>query len=264
MAALQAGTFLFIHIPEKYPARGIPFLSRVLYRKPAARGSVLHALVAGPRHDDMESFLHDSIRFSLEPGEDLIWSGRPDPWRLAKARFPVALSGITLLVLLPFAPVHVAVAAFVPFPVSFTSVWPFSAALLFIALHLVLSPLRGYRAAQRTAYVVTDRRLCTVRRTATGNMSWSKSFHAIEDAVLRLRPDGTGDIIVRPKVFADWTDEHASGFDRIRGVVEARKIHGLILKALAASRAGSAAEPIRDYLDLLIQGKRTLNGHRQL
>jgi hypothetical protein len=50
----------------------------------------------------------------------------------------------------------------------------------------------------------------------------------------------------------------------MRGVVEARTVHGLILKALAASRAGSAAEPIRDYLDLLIQGKRTLHEHRQV
>src|SRR5512139_2396435 len=117
----------------------------------------------------MESLLHDSIRFSQEPGEDLIWSGRPDPWRLAKARFPAALGGIILLTLLPFAPVHAAVAALVQIPASFTSVWPFAAALLFIALHLALAPLRAYRAAQRTAYVITDRRLLAVRRTATGN-----------------------------------------------------------------------------------------------
>ena len=212
----------------------------------------------------MESLRHDSIRFLPEPGEDLIWTGRPDPWRLAKARFPAALGGIALLAVLPFAPVQVAVAALVPFPASLTSVWPISAALLFIALHLVLSPLRGYRAAKRTAYVVTDRRLLAVRRTATGQTTWSTSFHAIENAVLRLRPDGTGDIIVRSKALADWTDEHAPGLDRLRGVVEARTIHGLILKALAASRAGSAAEPIRDYLDLLIQGKRTLHERRQV
>jgi hypothetical protein len=212
----------------------------------------------------METLLHDSIRFSLEPGEDLIWSGRPDPWRLATARFPAALGGIALLALLPFAPVRAAVTALVPLPALFTSAWPFSAALLFIALHLVLSPLRGYRAAQSTAYVVTDRRLFAVRRTATGQTTWSTGFHAIENAVLRLRPDGTGDIIVRPKVFADWTDEHASGLASLRGVVEARTIHGLILKALTASRAGSAPEPIRDYHDLLIQGKRTVHEHRQV
>lgn len=212
----------------------------------------------------MESSLHDSIHLSLEPGEDLIWSGQPDPLRLAMVRLPAAMGGIILLALLPFAPVRDAVAAFVPLISSFTSVWPFSAALLFIALHLVLAPLRGYRAALRTTYVVTERRLLAVRRTATGTMTWSTSFYAIEAAILRLGSDGTGDIIVRPKAFADWSDERASGLDRFLGVAEARRVHELILNALAAARAGSAAEPIRDYLDLLIQGKRTLDEHHQV
>ena len=215
------------------------------------------------RHDDMASSPSLTIRLSLDPGEGLIWSGLPDPLRAAKERFPAAFGGILLLVLLPFAPVRSAVAALLPLSPSFTSSWPLSVALLLIALHLVLSPLCAYRAALRTAYVVTDRRLLSLRRTATGTATWSTSFHAVEAVVLRLHPDRTGDIIVRTNALAERSGERASGLDRFRWVVEARTVHELILKTLAESRKRSAAEPIRDYLDLLIRRGRTLDERRQ-
>jgi len=215
----------------------------------------------------MEPSAHDTLYPWLESREELLWAGRPDPLRMARARIGLAVAGLAVVLLLSLTPLR---QYFTPFPpntgealsysqddINFGEAIPFS---LFLAgLALVLQPFAAYYYAGRTTYAVTGRRLLMVRKDMLGIMVKTARYEAIEAPIVNRRSDGTGDIFFNRKANIPANSRGPSPLTRFLGVREAEQIHKLIGSRLPVSEDGKVlAEPVHDYLELLLQGKKSL------
>ena len=215
----------------------------------------------------MEPSPHDTLHPWLESREELLWAGRPDPLRMARARVGLALAGLAVVLLLSLTPLR---QYFTPFSLNtgealssrqgdihFVEAIPFS--MFLASLVLVLQPFVAYYYAGRTTYAVTGRRLLMVRKDMLGIFVKTARYEAIEDPILNLRSGGTGDIFFFRKASLPGNGRGPSPLIRFLGVREAGHVQQLIRSRLPVPGEGQApAEPVQDYLELLIQGKRIL------
>ena len=203
--------------------------------------------------------LHDEVRPVLEPGEGLLWIGRPDPCRTARAKIGQALLGavfILLFFLVYLSGLPAAGPYFDAYSVSF-SLRPailFSGSLL--TFSGVLLPILAYRRAQRTVYAATDRRVLSLTR---GRSVRAVRYEDMQVPLLDLKPDGSGDIQFNGKFRADGT-EHQPRFSSFMGIKAAEGVYRLLLGRMSGADDGRIAyRAVQDYLELLFQGKRTLD-----
>lgn len=210
----------------------------------------------------------DTLYPWLESREELLWTGRPDPLRMARARIGLALAGLAVALLLSLTPLR---QYFTPFPpnagealsssqgnIHFAEAIPFS--MFLTGLFLVLQPFEAYYHAGRTIYAVTGRRLLMVRKDLLGILVKTARYEAIEAPILNLRSGGTGDIFFFRKTSAPEKGRGHSLLTSFLGVREAEYVHQLIRSRLTVANDGQAtAEPVQDYLDILVQGKRRLD-----
>jgi hypothetical protein len=135
----------------------------------------------------------DIARRALQPGEHLVWAGRPGPaaqpaWRLDRTSLVIAAA---------------------PFFAALVLLWMAattsggSGALLYLGAAIVLlcialSPLavlwRATRLVRRTVYAITDRRLF-VLSGLRGREPRSFPPEELDDPQVRERGDGRGDVI---------------------------------------------------------------------
>ena len=210
----------------------------------------------------------DTLYPWLESREELLWTGRPDPLRMARARVGLALAGLAVVLLLSLTPLR---QYFTPFSLNtgealssrqgdihFAEAIPFS--MFLASLVLVLQPFVAYYYAGRTTYAVTGRRLLMVRKDLLGDLVKAARYEAIEAPILNLRSGGTGDIFLIRKASTPETSRGPSPLTKFLGVREAEHVHQLIHSRLPVSDDGhTLAEPVQDYLEFLIQGKRRLD-----
>ena len=210
----------------------------------------------------MKSSLHDTLYPWLEPREELLWAGRPEPLRMAKARIGLALAGLAaigLLFLTPlwhhFAPVStVAASSYNQGDINFMDSLPFS---IFLAgLILIAQPFAAYHYAGRTTYAVTERRLFMVRKDMLGILVKTARYETIETPVLNVRSDGTGDIFFFRRASMIGNDRGPSPLTRFLGIRDAGTVHQMICRLTAAASGQGQADPVHDYLEFLIQGKK--------
>ncbi len=187
---------------------------------------------------------------------------------MARARIGLALAGLAVVLILSLTPLR---QYFTPFPpntgeelsysqgdIHFAEAIPFS--MFLTGLALVLQPFAAYYYAGRTAYAVTGRRLLMVRNDMFGILVKTARYEAIEAPILNLRSGGTGDIFFFRKASIPENGRGPSPLTRFLGVQEAEHVHQLIRSRLPVSDDGQAqAEPVQDYLELLVQGKRRLD-----
>lgn len=211
---------------------------------------------------------HDTLHPWLESREELLWADRPDPLRMARARVGLALAGLAVVLLLSLTPLR---QYFTPFSLNtgealssrqgdihFAEAIPFS--MFLASLVLVLQPFVAYYYAGRTTYAVTGRRLLMVRKDMLGVLVKAARYDAIEAPILNLRSGGTGDIFLIRKASTPETSRGPSPLTKFLGVREAEHVHQLIHSRLPVSDDGhTLAEPVQDYLEFLIQGKRRLD-----
>lgn len=216
----------------------------------------------------MKPFPQDTLYPWLDSREELLWAGRPDPLRMARARIGLAVTGLAVVLLLSLTPLR---QYFTPFSLNtgealssrqgdihLVEAIPFS--MFLASLVLVLQPFVAYYYAGRTAYAVTGRRLLMVRKDMFGVMVKTARYEDIETPILNQRSGGTGDIFFFRKADIPGSGLGPSPLTRFLGVREAERIHQLIRSRLPVSNDGQAPpEPIQDYLELLIQGERRLD-----
>jgi len=210
----------------------------------------------------------DTLYPWLESREELLWAGRPDPVRMARARIGIALAGLAAVLVLFLTPLR---QYFIPFSpnagealsysqrdINIVEAIPFS---IFLAgLVLVLQPFAAYYYAGRTTYAVTGRRLLMIRKDMLGILIKTVRYEAIEDPILNLRSGGTRDIFFFRKANISENGYGPSPLTRLLGVREAVHVHELIRSRIPVSNEGETlAEPVQDYLQLLVQGKRRLD-----
>jgi len=210
----------------------------------------------------------DTLYPWLESREELLWAGRPDPLRMARARTGLALAGLIIVLLLsltplrqyfsPFPPYHRDALSYSQGDIHFVEAVPFS---MFLAgLFLILQPFVAYYYAGRTTYAVTGRRLLMVRKDMLGILVKTARYDAIEVPILNMRSGGTGDIFFFRKA---GSPENGSGqfpLTRFLGIREAGHVHQLIRSRLPVPGDRQATvKPVQDYLQLLVQGERNLD-----
>ena len=211
----------------------------------------------------------DTLYPWLETREELLWAGRPDPLRMARARIGFAIAGLAIILFLSLTPLRL---YFTPFSlhagdaqaasnqgdIHFAEAIPFS---LFLAgIVLVLMPFVAYYYAGRTTYAVTGKRLLMVRKDMLGILVKAARYDAIEAPIVNQRFGATGDIFFFRKANMSQNGPGQSPLTRFLGVREAEKVLQLIRSQLPTSgEKQELAEPIQDYLQLLVQGERQLD-----
>lgn len=142
-----------------------------------------------------------SISNELLEGEDLLWSGRPDP----RGRRIVSPARVFLILGLVFLPIGL-VAVVIGLTLLLSSVIPpdSQASLLglfipggvFFVLGLIylIIGLVGFSPSRNALYAITDRRVIILRPGRYTRVS-SYGKHAITQVHRIERPDGSGDLI---------------------------------------------------------------------
>jgi hypothetical protein len=187
---------------------------------------------------------------------------------MARARIGVALAGLMIILLLFLTPLRLYFTLFSPDSgeavsysrddIHFVEAIPFS--MFLTGLVLVLQPFTAYYYAGRTTYAVTGRRLLMVRKDMLGIFVKTARYETIEAPILNLRSVGTGDIFFFRKASIPENGRGPSPLTKFLGVREAGHVHQLISSRLPVPGEGQApAEPVQDYLELLVKGKRGLD-----
>lgn len=213
----------------------------------------------------MKSSLQDTLSPWFESREELLWAGRPDPLRMARTQIGPALAGLAVVLLLSLTPLFQYFRPFSPVALSYSrgDIHVAEAILFSIfltGLVLIWLPFAAYYYAGRTTYAVTGKRLLMVRKDLFGILVKSARYDAIETPSLDLRSGGTGDIFFFRKTGITGNGRGLSPLTRFLGVREAEHVHQLIQSRLMVSNDVQAlVEPVQDYLELLVQGKRRID-----
>ena len=203
--------------------------------------------------------LHDKVLPALEPGERLLWAGRPDPRRIAWTKIRQTLFGavfllLSILVYLAFLPDTDLYFRAYSQPFSLRPVVIVAGFLL--AFPGMLLPVLAYLRARRSVYAATDKRVLSLIR---GCSVKAVRYEDMQVPLMDLRPDGSGDIHFNGKCRTDGTELQPQ-FPHFLGVGPAENVYQLLLGRMPGTDDGlTACGTVHDYLELLFQGKRTLN-----
>ena len=155
----------------------------------------------------------------FEPGERIVWSGRPVPLRYAQARSGLrVMAGLALLVLSEFLMEAARGGTLPPFVGSL---------VLAVAVLLLLSPLLLIWRARLTEYALTDRRALAVIGRPLGRHIVMPLAH-IQSVELRPRSGGVGDVLIHEAVLGKALPDRG-GFLAIR---DAAKVERLLTSML--------------------------------
>jgi hypothetical protein len=203
--------------------------------------------------------LPDEVKQALEPGEDVLWTGRPEPFRFIRTKIPQMLIGAVFLLIF-FLVYRSSLSA----PGTFANApsWSFAlrpailASGSLLVLYSILLPVLAYRKARRTVYVATDRRIISSDRRL---LVQTLRYDDMHFPILNLNRHGTGDIWFSRQISADAIERRTRVLSFL-GIPEAEQVHRLILGRMTEGTDGQTAyETVPDYLGLLLQGKRTLD-----
>ncbi|MEJ7636809.1 MAG: hypothetical protein WKF75_02170, partial [Singulisphaera sp.] len=150
------------------------------------------------------SGINGRLASTVAPGESVLWAGRPEPGSLVRRSLPKALLGLAFVVftlvwmfavvrggsnnwdrgrdVAPFAPHNVLIATCV-------GLW-----FLPFGLYMLTWPLRTWRKARKTVYVLTDCRAIVIEpRLLGGDRVDPYPPEALTQIRCDQRGDGTGD-----------------------------------------------------------------------
>ncbi|HEX5322572.1 MAG TPA: hypothetical protein VFW40_02220 [Capsulimonadaceae bacterium] len=138
----------------------------------------------------------------LQPGETLVWVGKPIPSRVAWSggTIPIFLFGLLWTAFFVFWTGTAFSWAVSPSrttapPTALEIAFPFfGIPFLLVGLAMLSMPFWAYRTAGQTVYAVTDKRLLIITRLRTLNVQ-SISPEILIGIDCRERPDGSGDLI---------------------------------------------------------------------
>lgn len=173
----------------------------------------------------------------LEPGERLLWYGKPDPKRSLLGSLAIMLFGI------PWT-------AFAVFWTGAASglIWGdgrpgwlslfglFGVPFILVGLGMLTSPYWLYRKAQRTVYALTDRRAMIITGTRTRKIQ-SFAGHDIDLIERTERVDGKGDVM-----FATATGNKSSQRIGFIGIPDARRVEHLLLDVFKEDKGAREAD----------------------
>ena len=204
--------------------------------------------------DDFEDSLsfaaEDRVRSELEPGEKLIWAGRPRPSRLVWSTIPIVLFGIPWTA---FACFWVGMALTIgagfgngpaPFRIAGIFFPLFGLPFIAIGFAMLASPYFVYKRALRTFYALTDNRILLIEPTFRGGRRIQSLVASDLGSIIRIeRADGSGDLNFNRESDAGYDPRHSRHSRRsnygggqyhrtILGIENVREVETLIRKTL--------------------------------
>lgn len=188
--------------------------------------------------------LRDEVRAELDGAERLVWVGQPIASRTARRALALSAFGV---VFTAFALVWIALASGMlgkrgpdtsAMPTALRVCFPlWGAPFALVGLGMTLAPLWASRAARRTVYIITDRRVILWKGSAWGEAT-VRSYRgdALGSLVRRESADGSGDLIFEEQHYVDTRP----GRDRRRHAVrhgfiaipDVRQVEDLLRRAL--------------------------------
>jgi hypothetical protein len=178
----------------------------------------------------------ERVRRELEPGESIRWMEQPIP------RFFSAASVAAFLFAIPWTAFAVfwmcgASGFKIPnFREGGFSFFPlFGIPFVLIGFGMLLSPFWAYRKAQKTVYVITNRRAIAFEGGWTTTI---RSFtpDQLKNVYRKERRNGVGDVILGQRVWTDSDNDRRSldvGFLNVR---DAKRVERLIQELAAAAK----------------------------
>jgi hypothetical protein len=172
----------------------------------------------------------------LEPGERLLWYGKPDPKRQMLSSLIIMVFGIPWTA---FALVWTGAASGLFIGDRFFG-WQslfglFGVPFVIVGFGMLASPYRTYRQAQRTVYAVTNRRAIIISGTRTRNI---QSFGAADMDMIERRERASGKDDVLFATVRNPKNIRRVGFF---GITDARRAETLLLNTFKRNEADQSA-----------------------
>lgn len=170
--------------------------------------------------------LVEEVRDDLEPGEEVVWISRPDPWGYSRQAWPAMLFGLVF----GGSAVLWIVSAWTTSRKGgdLGTMTLFGIPFLLVGAFMALAPVSMRRAARGSLYVITTRRAITRLRKAWGTTEVT-SFRAdrLTSLIRSVRRDGSGDLI-----FEKFTTKAGSGHTVVRrgfvGLRDVREVERIL------------------------------------
>lgn len=168
----------------------------------------------------------------LQPGETLLWAGKPLASRIALQNRQALVTGVLALAALYVVLTGVAAASIFSFLIVGCGFTWLAALFMLLPLYYFARPVSDYLAAERTIYAVTDRRALIIKPRFRGRIV--QSYNRIQHIERRELSGGKGDLI-----FASET-QPARRRERARrigffGIANPREVERLMLGILNES-----------------------------
>lgn len=148
---------------------------------------------------DFPEPLRRKAEAALLDGERVVWAGRPDPARAARATWPVVLFGIPWAAvsgLFMLSPIVTALGvADIKGAAGWAGVGIFLFSIPFVAIGVALvgAPVWAFREAVRSGFLVTDKRVLRVTEGTTGGVRWFAG-RSLRGAEASVHADGRGTV----------------------------------------------------------------------
>ncbi|HKP84987.1 MAG TPA: hypothetical protein VJZ26_02750 [Blastocatellia bacterium] len=185
---------------------------------------------------DFES--QQTAQAQLEPGERLLWYGKPDPRRGLLVTIPLMLFAIPWTGFSLFWMAAASGFAFVESEPGWDSLFAlFGVPFVLVGLGLLTSPYWLYKKAKLTVYALTNRRAMIITGHATRKI---QSFAGGDIGLIERteRANGRGDVI-----FATVETKKNSQQVGFMGISDARRVERLLLDVFKKEK--EVAEPTR-------------------
>ena len=170
--------------------------------------------------------LAQRVAAELQPGEALIWTGRPIKALAARpATIFSLISGVMLVPMIVIATLMAGMVLLFAFLTKLACVALFLLPIAFIVavavVMVILAPILARKSADQTAYALTNRRAIIWQKAFSSFRVHSFGPAQIAGMTRNENPDGTGDLVFETNHWRDSHGHHRSqplGFCAIAGV----------------------------------------------
>ncbi|MGO8670036.1 MAG: hypothetical protein ACLQVD_01505 [Capsulimonadaceae bacterium] len=174
----------------------------------------------------------ESVQREQEPNEELLWSGQPNPGRLALASVPLLIFGAfwsalpvffiyMMLTTMNRPNVASPPIVFMAIPILF----------LLIGIAMISSPFIAYKNALVTIYAITNRRIMIIKAGRTRSVESFRNIN-LSDVTMSESQDGSGNLMFAKQLRQTRNSSYMAsvGFTGIQNVREA---HNLLVGTFA-------------------------------
>lgn len=193
---------------------------------------------------DLPMPLREALEVEREPGEQILWTGQPDPLRSVGAEWGMFLFAIPWTA---FALFWESMAVGVSFSPKMASAQPmgwvfvlFGLPFIGVGVAMLASPFAAMARARQTVYAVTDRRILFLTKKGKGRESRCVVPSYVGDLQRTERGDGSGDLAVAPSGSRSDNGTILNSPSKLVGIPNVREVERIIRAVFFAETKSQA------------------------